>query len=219
MVVVPVTYEDVQEFIVEQERIITKAIKNDLALQNLLRKNGIDVSEEELNKIVKKVNRQMKRKYSMGWFTRQSRFQVSQQIIQVERESNKAKMDKLGDVGNVLKLFGDEGGKETGVGGEGGEENSVLDEEIGKLIKELPDSNLLGTKDAELIGQYDDIRDRLSNVIRRRTKLEKSISRIRQVNERVYQILKSKGAHAAQDSDEDEIRKEIARMRHLLALS
>lgn len=117
MVVVSATYEDVQEFIVEQERIITKAIKNDLALQNLIRKNGIDVSQEELDKIVKKVNQQMKRKYRMGWFTRQSRFQVSQQIIQVERESNKEKMDKIAKVSNVLKIFNYEADTEIGMEG------------------------------------------------------------------------------------------------------
>lgn len=218
MVVVSATYEDVQEFIVEQERIITKAIKNDLALQNLIRKNGIDVSQEELDKIVKKVNQQMKRKYRMGWFTRQSRFQVSQQIIQVERESNKEKMDKIAKVSNVLKIFNYEADTEIGMEGEDEEENS-FDEEIFELIRELPDSNLLGTNDVELIEQYDDIRDRLSSVIRTRKKLDKSISRIKRINERVGQIVKGKRAEDANNEIEDEIQKEIARMRYLLALS
>lgn len=218
MVVVSATYEDVQEFIVEQERIITKAIKNDLALQNLIRKNGIDVSQEELDKIVKKVNQQMKRKYRMGWFTRQSRFQVSQQIIQVERESNKEKMDKIARVSNVLKIFNYEADTEIGMEGEDEEENS-FDEEIFELIRELPDSNLLGTNDVELIEQYDDIRDRLSSVIRTRKKLDKSISRIKRINERVGQIVKGKRAEDANNEIEDEIQKEIARMRYLLALS
>lgn len=219
MVVVPATYKDVQEFIVEQERIITKSIKNDLALQNLIRKNGIDISQEELDKIVKKVNQQMKRKYRMGWFTRQSRFQVSQQIIQLERESNKEKMDKIAKVSNVLKIFNYEGDKEIGEEDEDEEEGNVLDEEIFELIRELPDSNLLGTNDVELIEQYDDIRDRLSSVIRTRTRLDKSISHIKRINERVSQTVKSKRAEDANNETEDEIQKEIARMRYLLALS
>lgn len=220
MVVVPATFEEVQEFIIEQEQIITKSIKNDSTLQKMIRKSGIEISNEELDKILRKINKQMKRKYRMGWFTRQSRFQVSQQVIQLERENRKEKMEKIGDVSNVLRLFDYEGDVEGGAV-EGGdvEEDSALDEKILELIGELPDSNLLGTNDVELIEQYDDIREKLLATIGRRRRLERSISNLRTVNEKLDRIVKRRGTQTADTTTSGELAKEIERMQYLLALS
>lgn len=220
MVVVPATFEEVQEFIIEQEQIITKSIKNDSTLQKMIRKSGIEISNEELDKILRKINKQMKRKYRMGWFTRQSRFQVSQQVIQLERENRKDKMEKIGDVSNVLRLFDYEGDVEGGAV-EGGdvEEDSALDEKILELIGELPDSNLLGTNDVELIEQYDDIREKLLATIGRRRRLERSISNLRTVNEKLDRIVKRRGTQTADTTTSGELAKEIERMQYLLALS
>lgn len=215
MVVVPATFEEVQEFIIEQEQIITKSIKNDSTLQKMIRKSGIEISNEELDKILRKINKQMKRKYRMGWFTRQSRFQVSQQVIQLERENRKDKMEKIGDVSNVLRLFDYEGDVE----GEDVEEDSALDEKILELIGELPDSNLLGTNDVELIEQYDDIREKLLVTIGRRRRLERSISNLRTVNEKLDRIVKRRGTQTADTTTSGELAKEIERMQYLLALS
>lgn len=220
MVVVPATFEEVQEFIIEQEQIITKSIKNDSTLQKMIRKSGIEISNEELDKILRKINKQMKRKYRMGWFTRQSRFQVSQQVIQLERENRKDKMEKIGDVSNVLRLFDYEGDVEGGdVEGEDVEEDSALDEKILELIGELPDSNLLGTNDVELIEQYDDIREKLLATIGRRRRLERSISNLRTVNEKLDRIVKRRGTQTADTTTSGELAKEIERMQYLLALS
>lgn len=220
MVVVPATFEEVQEFIIEQEQIVTKSIKNDSTLQKMIRKSGIEISNEELDKILRKINKQMKRKYRMGWFTRQSRFQVSQQVIQLERENRKDKMEKIGDVSNVLRLFDYEGDVEGGAV-EGGdvEEDSALDEKILELIGELPDSNLLGTNDVELIEQYDDIREKLLATIGRRRRLERSISNLRTVNEKLDRIVKRRGTQTADTTTSGELAKEIERMQYLLALS
>lgn len=220
MVVVPATFEEVQEFIIEQEQIVTKSIKNDSTLQKMIRKSGIEISNEELDKILRKINKQMKRKYRMGWFTRQSRFQVSQQVIQLERENRKEKMEKIGDVSNVLRLFDYEGDVEGGAM-EGGdvEEDSALDEKILELIGELPDSNLLGTNDVELIEQYDDIREKLLATIGRRRRLERSISNLRTVNEKLDRIVKRRGTQTADTTTSGELAKEIERMQYLLALS
>lgn len=220
MVVVPATFEEVQEFIIEQEQIVTKSIKNDSTLQKMIRKSGIEISNEELDKILRKINKQMKRKYRMGWFTRQSRFQVSQQVIQLERENRKEKMEKIGDVSNVLRLFDYEGDVEGGAV-EGGdvEEDSALDEKILELIGELPDSNLLGTNDVELIEQYDDIREKLLATIGRRRRLERSISNLRTVNEKLDRIVKRRGTQTADTTTSGELAKEIERMQYLLALS
>lgn len=220
MVVVPAIFEEVQEFIIEQEQIITKSIKNDSTLQKMIRKSGIEISNEELDKILRKINKQMKRKYRMGWFTRQSRFQVSQQVIQLERENRKDKMEKIGDVSNVLRLFDYEGDVEGGdVEGEDVEEDSALDEKILELIGELPDSNLLGTNDVELIEQYDDIREKLLATIGRRRRLERSISNLRTVNEKLDRIVKRRGTQTADTTTSGELAKEIERMQYLLALS
>lgn len=220
MVVVPATFEEVQEFIIEQEQIITKSIKNDSTLQKMIRKSGIEISNEELDKILRKINKQMKRKYRMGWFTRQSRFQVSQQVIQLERENRKDKMEKIGDVSNVLRLFDYEGDVEGGdVEGEDVEEDSALDEKILELIGELPDSNLLGTNDVELIEQYDDIREKLLATIGRRRRLERSISNLRTVNEKLDRIVKRRGTQTADTTTSGELAKEIEKMQYLLALS
>lgn len=220
MVVVPAIFEEVQEFIIEQEQIITKSIKNDSTLQKMIRKSGIEISNEELDKILRKINKQMKRKYRMGWFTRQSRFQVSQQVIQLERENRKDKMEKIGDVSNVLRLFDYEGDVEGGdVEGEDVEEDSALDEKILELIGELPDSNLLGTNDVELIEQYDDIREKLLATIGRRRRLERSISNLRTVNEKLDRIVKRRGTQTADTTTSGELAKEIEKMQYLLALS
>lgn len=220
MVVVPATFEEVQEFIIEQEQIITKSIKNDSTLQKMIRKSGIEISNEELDKILRKINKQMKRKYRMGWFTRQSRFQVSQQVIQLERENRKDNMEKIGDVSNVLRLFDYEGDVEGGdVEGEDVEEDSALDEKILELIGELPDSNLLGTNDVELIEQYDDIREKLLATIGRRRRLERSISNLRTVNEKLDRIVKRRGTQTADTTTSGELAKEIEKMQYLLALS
>lgn len=220
MVVVPATFEEVQEFIIEQEQIVTKSIKNDSMLQKMIRKSGIEISNEELDKILRKINKQMKRKYRMDWFTRQSRFQVSQQVIQLERENRKEKMEKIGDVSNVLRLFDYEGDVEGGAV-EGGdvEEDSALDEKILELIGELPDSNLLGTNDVELIEQYDDIREKLLATIGRRRRLERSISNLRTVNEKLDRIVKRRGTQTADTTTSGELAKEIEKMQYLLALS
>lgn len=156
----------------------------------------------------------------MGWFTRQSRFQVSQQVIQLERENRKDKMEKIGDVSNVLRLFDYEGDVEGGdVEGEDVEEDSALDEKILELIGELPDSNLLGTNDVELIEQYDDIREKLLATIGRRRRLERSISNLRTVNEKLDRIVKRRGTQTADTTTSGELAKEIEKMQYLLALS
>lgn len=143
MTVVPATFEEIQNFLNEQERIITKSIKNDSTLQKLIKKNKIDINNETLDIIIKKINKQMKRKYRMVWFTRQLRFQITQQIIQLERGNEDDKIKRIENVNNILKIFQDENN-----------DIKVIGDNVLNLVKELPDSNLLETNNVDIIEYY-----------------------------------------------------------------
>ncbi|KAG0676027.1 hypothetical protein C6P40_001337 [Pichia californica] len=206
MTVVPATFEEIQNFLNEQERIITKSIKNDSTLQKLIKKNKIDINNETLDIIIKKINKQMKRKYRMVWFTRQLRFQITQQIIQLERGNEDDKIKRIENVNNILKIFQDENN-----------DIKVIGDNVLNLVKELPDSNLLETNNVDIIEYYDDIRENLINDIKRRNKIRKSVEKLKEINFRIENICECmKNEKSNEEMNQQERLIEIENMKKLL---
>lgn len=218
MPTIPATFEEIQGFIHEQERIITKSIKNDGTLRKMIDKNQINISNEELDKILNKVNNEIKRKYRMGWFTQQGRFQITRQVIQIERESNKEKIGKIEDINSILNIFEDRinyiNEKEEA---DGEDENIVLRDDILRLIGEIPDSNSLKTNDIELIGNYDEIRDKLKANINSIQKINDSIEKLDRLNNRIEEGVSRNEDIKESIQVQERITKEIEKMRYLIA--
>jgi hypothetical protein len=205
MTIIPATFEDINEFIVEQERILTKPIKNDAILQKELRKHKIEIDEDTLDKVLVKLNKQIRRKYRMSLFLRQSRFQVVQQMMQVEREEQMKRMDTLDSVRNVLGVFKDRIGTAT---------ETVIDDVFLELIEELPDSNLLETNDVELIDDYDAVRDQVLEKVENVKRLRREVEDIEEINQR----LKVQETSHVDKHLREKIANEVNRMRYLLAV-
>jgi molybdopterin converting factor small subunit len=205
MSIIPATFEDINEFIVEQERILTKPIKNDAILQKELRKHKIEIDEDTLDKVLVKLNKEIRRKYRMSLFLRQSRFQVVQQMMQVEREEQMKRMDTLDSVRNVLGVFRDRIGTAT---------ETVIDDAFLELIEELPDSNLLETNDVELIDDYDAVRDQVLEKVENVKKLRREAEDIEEINQR----LKVQETSHVDKHLQEQIANEVNRMRYLLAM-
>ena len=205
MTIIPATFEDINEFIVEQERILTKPIKTDAILQKELRKHKIEIDEDTLDKVLVKLNKEIRRKYRMSLFLRQSRFQVVQQMMQVEREEQMKRMDTLDSVRNVLGVFRDRIGTAT---------ETVIDDAFLELIEELPDSNLLETNDVELIDDYDAVRDQVLEKVEKVKKLRREVEDIEEINQR----LKIQETSRVDKHLQEQIASEVNRMRYLLAM-
>lgn len=206
MTVIPVTFEEIQKFLIEQENLITKNIKNDNELRILIKKNKISIKNEEIEIIIKKINKEMKRKYRMIWFTRQLRFQIIQQIIKLENDKKIEKIEKINNINNILKLF------------QFNNDNDNNPDKIFKLIEEIPDSNLLKTNNLELIEKYDNLRDKLINDIKRRNKLIKSINKLKGINENVEIIKRGIQNNVNDNKLNQEIKEETDKLRNLLEL-
>ena len=205
MSIIPATFEDINEFIVEQERILTKPIKNDAILQKELRKHKIEIDEDTLDKVLVKLNKEIRRKYRMSLFLRQSRFQVVQQMLQVEREEHMKRMDTLDSVRNVLGVFKDRIGTAT---------ETVIDDAFLQLVEELPDSNLLETNDVELIDDYDAVRDQVLEKVENVKRLRREVEDIEEINQR----LKVQETRRVDKHLREQIANEVDRMRYLLAM-
>lgn len=205
MSIIPATFEDINEFIVEQERILTKPIKNDAILQKELRKHKIEIDEDTLDKVLVKLNKEIRRKYRMSLFLRQSRFQVVQQMMQVEREEQMKRMDTLDSVRNVLGVFRDRIGTAT---------ETVIDDAFLELVEELPDSNLLETNDVELIDDYDAVRDQVLEKVENVKRLRREVEDIEEINQR----LKVQETSRVDKHLQEQIASEVNRMRYLLAM-
>lgn len=205
MSIIPATFEDINEFIVEQERILTKPIKNDAILQKELRKHKIEIDEDTLDKVLVKLNKEIRRKYRMSLFLRQSRFQVVQQMMQVEREEQMKRMDTLDSVRNVLGVFRDTIGTAT---------ETVIDDAFLELVEELPDSNLLETNDVELIDDYDAVRDQVLEKVENVKRLRREVEDIEEINQR----LKVQETSRVDKHLQEQIASEVNRMRYLLAM-
>lgn len=214
MTSVPVTFEELQDFIQEQERILTKEIKYDDKFRNALKGTKIKVKEEEMEAILNKVNIIMKRKYKSIFFTRQSRFQTIQQIIQLERENRQDKANSMKDINKLLKIF------EQRV--DGALVQDPLNGRLFELISELPDSNFLETNSVEIIDEYDSIRERLQSNTEKIVQLQKANEEIDFLNENVRSLLDHSLANREteqEDNIDQNIDSEIKKMRHLLSLA
>ncbi|AWU77254.1 hypothetical protein CAS74_001179 [Pichia kudriavzevii] len=214
MTSVPVTFEELQDFIQEQERILTKEIKYDDKFRNALKGTKIKVKEEEMEAILNKVNIIMKRKYKSIFFTRQSRFQTIQQIIQLERENRQDKANSMKDINKLLKIF------EQRV--DGALVQDPLNGRLFELISELPDSNFLETNSVEIIDEYDSIRERLQSNTEKIVQLQKANEEIDFLNENVRSLLDHSLANREteqEDNIDQNIDSEIEKMRHLLSLA
>lgn len=214
MTSVPVTFEELQDFIQEQERILTKEIKYDDKFRNALKGTKIKVKEEEMEAILNKVNIIMKRKYKSIFFTRQYRFQTIQQIIQLERENRQDKANSMKDINKLLKIF------EQRV--DGALVQDPLNGRLFELISELPDSNFLETNSVEIIDEYDSIRERLQSNTEKIVQLQKANEEIDFLNENVRSLLDHSLANREteqEDNIDQNIDSEIEKMRHLLSLA
>lgn len=209
MAIVPITFEDIHNYLVEEERIVCKSIKLDDSLKKLIRKNGIKIKDKELRNILDAVNKQIKRKYRIGLFLKQTRFQAIKQVIELEREKKTKQVEKLNDVNSVLDILSDDLNEAS--------DNDEIFNLFG-IIEELPDSNLINTNDVELIAMFDEVREKLLRNIKKYRKLSKDINEL----ERIEEKLKSKTSLKEEEQSEDidnKIIQEIERMRYLLALN
>lgn len=164
--------------------------------------------------ILNKVNIIMKRKYKSIFFTRQSRFQTIQQIIQLERENRQDKANSMKDINKFLKIF------EQRV--DGALVQDPLNGRLFELISELPDSNFLETNSVEIIDEYDSIRERLQSNTEKIVQLQKANEEIDFLNENVRSLLDHSLANREteqEDNIDQNIDSEIEKMRHLLSLA
>lgn len=213
---VPVTFEELEAYIIRQEKIIVKSIKNDEPLQKLIEKNKIKLTDEELDNILTKLNIQIKKKYRIRLFLRQSRFQVIQQIIQVERDHKKDQINNINNINSIiLSIFDQNVGDIEDMNGNNG--SLIFDENILGLLKELPDSNLLETNDIELIEGYDKIRDKLILNVKKIKENVKSIDKLNRITDNIKNIETVSKDDGEDDDLQEKINKEIERMRYLLA--
>lgn len=206
MAVVPITFEDIQEYLVEEERIICKPLKLDDSLKKLIKKNGIIINDNQLQRILDAINKQIKRRYRIGLFLKQTRFQAVRQVIELERDKRTEQIDTLNDVNKLLELLGDNIMELD-------EDKSSLD--LINRVEELPDSNLLDTNNVELIEMFDNVREELILNAKKIRKLNKDFKNLNFLEMR----LRSQALTTEKVDIDDEIASEIEKMRYLLALN
>ena len=211
---VPSTFEDINEFIIEQERKLVKSIKYNDEFIKELKDNGIKLSEEDVNRVLNKVNKEIKNKYRNTLFLRQNRFQVIKQIMQYERDIKENKLKNIEDVNKLIYwyLF------ESGIYDYDNDDNDeIITSDKLKMYSELPDSNLIGTSDVELIEEYDNIRDKFLKNISKYEKVNKDSRNLLHIICKLRNMIDNK--NDGNEDNNEEIKQEIERMRYLLAIS
>ena len=211
---VPSTFEDINEFIIEQERKLVKSIKYNDEFIKELKDNGIKLSEEDVNRVLNKVNKEIKNKYRNTLFLRQNRFQVIKQIMQYERDIKENKLKNIEDVNKLIYwyLF------ESGIYDYDDDDNDeIITSDKLKMYSELPDSNLIGTSDVELIEEYDNIRDKFLKNISKYEKVNKDSRNLLHIICKLRNMIDNK--NDGNEDNNEEIKQEIERMRYLLAIS
>lgn len=209
---VPSTFEDINEFIIEQERKLVKSIKYNDEFIKELKDNGIKLSEEDVNRVLNKVNKEIKNKYRNTLFLRQNRFQVIKQIMQYERDIKENKLKNIEDVNKLIYwyLF------ESGIYDYDNHDNDeIITSDKLKMYSELPDSNLIGTSDVELIEKYDNIRDKFLKNISKYEKVSKDSRDLFHIICKLRNMIDNK--NDGNEDNSEEIKQEIERMRYLLA--
>lgn len=220
MSLVHTNFEGIQEFLLEQERILTKSIRNDDNLKYLLKNNNINLKDEILNQILNKLNRQMKKKYRIIWFTRQARFQITQQIIQIERENNKQRVENIDEVDNLFQTF-------ENLDKDSKFQDIINDSKKFEILKELPDSNLIYLNDIEMIERYDMIKDDINGNITIIEELNNDNKMIEKLNLRIEKLLKEEETQISKETVteteknelEVKIKREMKKMCELLKLA
>lgn len=210
---VPSTFEDINEFIIEQERKLVKSIKCNDEFIKELKDNGIKLSEEDVNRVLNKVNKEIKNKYRNTLFLRQNRFQVIKQIMQYERDIKENKLKNIEDVNKLIYwyLF------ESGIYDYDDDDNDeIITSDKLKMYSELPDSNLIGTSDVELIEEYDNIRDKFLKNISKYEKVNKDSRDLLHIICKLRNMIDNK--NDGNEDNSEEIKQEIERMRYLLAI-
>ena len=211
---VPSTFEDINEFIIEQERKLVKSIKYNDEFIKELKDNGIKLSEEDVNRVLNKVNKEIKNKYRNTLFLRQNRFQVIKQIMQYERDIKENKLKNIEDVNKLIYwyLF------ESGIYDYDDDDNDeIITSDKLKMYSELPDSNLIGTSDVELIEEYDNIRDKFLKNISKYEKVNKDSRDLFHIICKLRNMIDNK--NDGNEDNSEEIKQEIERMRYLLAIN
>lgn len=211
---VPSTFEDINEFIIEQERKLVKSIKYNDEFIKELKDNGIKLSEEDVNRVLNKVNKEIKNKYRNTLFLRQNRFQVIKQIMQYERDIKENKLKNIEDVNKLIYwyLF------ESGIYDYDDDDNDeIITSDKLKMYSELPDSNLIGTSDVELIEEYDNIRDKFLKNISKYEKVNKDSRDLLHIICKLRNMIDNK--NDGNEDNSEEIKQEIERMRYLLAIN
>ena len=211
---VPSTFEDINEFIIEQERKLVKSIKCNDEFIKELKDNGIKLSEEDVNRVLNKVNKEIKNKYRNTLFLRQNRFQVIKQIMQYERDIKENKLKNIEDVNKLIYwyLF------ESGIYDYDDDDNDeIITSDKLKMYSELPDSNLIGTSDVELIEEYDNIRDKFLKNISKYEKVNKDSRNLLHIICKLRNMIDNK--NDGNEDNNEEIKQEIERMRYLLAIN
>ncbi|GMM47478.1 hypothetical protein DAPK24_040760 [Pichia kluyveri] len=211
---VPITFEDINEFIIEQERKLVKSIKYNDEFIKELKDNGIKLSEEDVNRVLNKVNKEIKNKYRNTLFLRQNRFQVIKQIMQYERDIKENKLKNIENVNKLIYwyLF------ESGIYDYDDDDNDeIITSDKLKMYSELPDSNLIGTSDVELIEEYDNIRDKFLKNISKYEKVNKDSRDLLHIICKLRNMIDNK--NDGNEDNSEEIKQEIERMRYLLAIN
>lgn len=211
---VPSTFEDINEFIIEQERKLVKSIKYNDEFIKELKDNGIKLSEEDVNRVLNKVNKEIKNKYRNTLFLRQNRFQVIKQIMQYERDIKENKLKNIENVNKLIYwyLF------ESGIYDYDDDDNDeIITSDKLKMYSELPDSNLIGTSDVELIEEYDNIRDKFLKNISKYEKVNKDSRDLLHIICKLRNMIDNK--NDGNEDNSEEIKQEIERMRYLLAIN
>lgn len=211
---VPSTFEDINEFIIEQERKLVKSIKYNDEFIKELKDNGIKLSEEDVNRVLNKVNKEIKNKYRNTLFLRQNRFQVIKQIMQYERDIKENKLKNIEDVNKFISRDY----IESGIYDYDDDDNDeIITSDKLKMYSELPDSNLIGTSDVELIEEYDNIRDKFLKNISKYEKVNKDSRDLFHIICKLRNMIDNK--NDGNEDNSEEIKQEIVRMRYLLAIN
>ncbi|GMM47498.1 hypothetical protein DAPK24_040960 [Pichia kluyveri] len=214
---VPSTFEDINEFIIEQERKLVKSIKYNDEFIKELKDNGIKLSEEDVNRVLNKVNKEIKNKYRNTLFLRQNRFQVIKQIMQYERDIKENKLKNIEDVNKLIYWYLFESGIYDYDNDDNDDNDEIITSDKLKMYSELPDSNLIGTSDVELIEEYDNIRDKFLKNISKYEKVSKDSRDLFHIICKLRNMIDNK--NDGNEDNNEEIKQEIERMRYLLAIN
>lgn len=214
---VPSTFEDINEFIIEQERKLVKSIKYNDEFIKELKDNGIKLSEEDVNRVLNKVNKEIKNKYRNTLFLRQNRFQVIKQIMQYERDIKENKLKNIENVNKLIYWYLFESGIYDYDNDDNDDNDEIITSDKLKMYSELPDSNLIGTSDVELIEEYDNIRDKFLKNISKYEKVNKDSRDLLHIICKLRNMIDNK--NDGNEDNSEEIKQEIERMRYLLAIN